>query len=499
MIRNTELIMHGAEYVPEMLSAEWLEARTRRQGKNKEEAESANEVVEEATPKVEPDNVAALCEYLSKCFVRNRNQLHDVDDLNVPLSQADLKKLALQKFKRAFPEIELTSELLRDVFQRAMIETHDDVSQQIPLWNGTTQCAPGNDDRVFPVRDMVAINTWRKPAYRNLTSAQPNMAMLEALLQRIFQHAVDRRVFIDWLAWCLKNEADKPNWAIFLYSRQKGTGKSTLCQLATRLFGEENSVAQNSIAKLTGKFNKPLLDSKLIVSEELQLKPDSPHGNTLKTYITERVTVSEAKGKEVEKVQQSCCFLFTSNHLPLWIEADERRYYVINVDHSGHASGPDAEEFGSFIAEFNAWMERDENIAGLYRGLLEHQLSNDFNPRSLNLSLIETPVMQQIMGASREVLLVRLEEILAGLGVFAVPLEVIAKLFIEKLKTNQNRIRHMMPELGWRSETAKWGGVDHSRAIWVHRDYQVSGGRVRGPNGYDEPIWPDDGEVEIIE
>jgi len=63
--------------------------------------------------------------------------------------------------------------------------------------------------------------------------------------------------------------------------------------------------------------------------------------------------------------------------------------------------------------------------------------------------------MQQVMGASREVLLVRLEEQLAGLGVFAVPQEVLAKLFLEKLRTNQNRIRHMMPELGWRSQTAK--------------------------------------------
>ncbi len=107
--------------------------------------------------------------------------------------------------------------------------------------------------------------------------------------------------------------------------------------------------------------------------------------------------------------------------------------------------------------------------------------------------------MQQIMGASREVLLVRLEELLAGLGVFAVPLEVIATLFVEKLKTNQNRIRHMMPELGWRSETAKWGGVDHSRAIWVHRDYQVSRGRVLGPNGYNEPVSKTEEEIEIIE
>lgn len=492
MKHDLKLILGAEDYVPELFPVEWLEKGS--SGLAEFRAENSPKQGDEE----DADNVATLCEFLSKAFVRNRNQLYDVDDLNVPLSQADLKKLSLQKFKRAFPDLELTSELLRDVFQRVMIDTHDDKNQQIPLWNGTTRCAPGYDERVFSVRDMVAINTWRQPSYRLITSAKPRQGMFDALLERIFPHAVDRRVFTDWLAWCLQNEADKSNWAIFLYSRQKGTGKSTLCQLATRLFGEENSVAQNSITKLTGRFNKPILDSKLIVSEELQLKPDSPHGNTLKTYITERVTVSEAKGREVEKVQQSCCFLFTSNHLPLWIEADERRYYVIDVNHSGHASGPDAEDFGSFIAEFYAWMERDANIADLYRALMQHRLSNDFNARSLNLSLIETPVMQQIMGASREVLLVRLEELLAGLGSFAVPQEVLAKLFIENLKTNQNRIRHMMLELGWRSETAKWGGIDHRRVIWIHPDYQVTGGRVRGPDGYDEPVSQTEEGIEIV-
>ncbi len=268
--------------------------------------------------------------------------------------------------------------------------------------------------------------------------------------------------------------------------------------MITKLFGEENSITQNSVAKLTGKFNKPILDSKLVVSEELQLKPDSPQGNTLKTYITEQVTVSEAKGREVEKVTQCCCFVFTTNHLPLWIEGGDRRYYVVEVDHDGHASGPAAEDFGNFIGEFNAWMDQPENVARLYGGLMEHRQSNDFNPRSLNLSLIKTPVMQHIMGASREVLLVRLEEHINGLGRFAIPQEKLAKVFIEDLKTNQNRIRHMMPELQWRSENVKWGGVDHARTVWVHPVYQVAGGRVRGPDGYDEPIDPEEDEVEII-
>lgn len=71
---------------------------------------------------------------------------------------------------------------------------------------------------------------------------------------------------------------------------------------------------------------------------------------------------------------------------------------------------------------------------------------------------------------------------------FAIPQDVLIRVFVEDLKTNQNRIRHMMPELGWRSEHVKWGGVDYARAIWVHPDYQVAQGHVRGPDGYEQPI-----------
>ncbi len=113
-----------------------------------------------------------------------------------------------------------------------------------------------------------------------------------------------------------------------------------------------------------------------------------------------------------------------------------------------------------------------------------------YPPRSLNLSSIQTPVMKQLMGGTREVLLGRQEEKLAAMEVFAVPREVLAKIFHEELKTGQNRLRHMMSELGWRSESAKRGGVDNSRTVWFYCDYQVVGGRVKGRDGYDESVCP---------
>ncbi|WOI28725.1 primase-helicase family protein [Sulfitobacter dubius] len=450
--------------------------------------------VEEKALKIEKveeegfDTVSFLSGKVAGWFVRSQNNFHCVENLSSRLTKRDVQRMTVARVRRCFPDLAVDENVWRQVFKRAIEETHDDPSQSIPIWNGSTRCCPGLSTAIVPSGEMVSVNTWQLPRYRQIGETVGDIGMFDEFLVRIFPYEVDRHVFKDWLSWCLQNEADKPAWAPFLYSRRKGTGKSTLCQLVVKLFGDENSITQNSIEKLTGRFNKPLLDSKLVVSEELQLKPNSSRGNTLKTYISEKVTTSEVKGREVEKVRQHCCFLFTTNHLPLWIEADERRYYVIDVDHDGSASGPNAAEFGAFVAEFVAWMDNDENIARLYNALLQHRQSNSFNPRALNLSAIDTPVMQQIMGASREVSLVRLEEWLAEQGVFALPQERIAFFFVETLRTNQNRIRHMMPELRWRPVSVKWGGVDHARVVWVHADYQVAGGRVRGPEGYDQPI-----------
>lgn len=60
--------------------------------------------------------------------------------------------------------------------------------------------------------------------------------------------------------------------------------------LLIRLFGEANATTQNNIDKLTGRFNMTLLRSKLVVCEEVNLRPGSGDANTLKTYITEKFT-----------------------------------------------------------------------------------------------------------------------------------------------------------------------------------------------------------------
>jgi integrase len=73
-------------------------------------------------------------------------------------------------------------------------------------------------------------------------------------------------MLLNWLAWCLQNEGDKPGWAPFLYSSTKGSGKSTFAKIAGLLFGTQNTATENNINKLVSRFNAPILEQLLDTS-----------------------------------------------------------------------------------------------------------------------------------------------------------------------------------------------------------------------------------------
>lgn len=448
-------------------------------------------------PKNDEYWVTTLSKAVSSWYVRRENHFYSVRNPSSSINQSDLQRACLFRIRDEFPEFEFDKEVLKRVFSKSIEARHTDQERSIPVWGRSQVCQPDVDSRVVWEEGTVSLNAWHRPEYRTGETDDGKPGVYVELLNQMFPREEDREVFTNWLAWCLQNEADKPMWAPFLYSRAKGTGKSTLCTLVTALFGRENSMVLNNVSEVTAKFNMPILLSKLVVCEELQLRPDSKEGNRLKTYLTETETSSEAKGRDIERIKQCCCFLFTSNHLPIWIEADERRYFVIDVDHSGHASGDDAREFGDLVKKVHDFMSNPAELRGLYRWLMERRIPNSFNAKSLNSTELTSPIMERIQGASRQVLSQQLEEILNERKVFAISQNDLMTVFVERLKANTGRIRHLMTELGWTSVTAKWGGKDYGRAAWVHPHYQLVRGKVLGPRGYHESMKSEGDDFEV--
>ena len=180
---------------------------------------------------------------------------------------------------------------------------------------------------------------------------------------------------------------------------------------------------------------------------------------------------------------QYCCFLLTTNHLPLWIEAEDRRYYVVEIDHDGHAAGPRSKDFTGLVEVVLAALGSPDRLAYLYRALMTRELPEGFSAKTLNVERDATDVMKRIHQSAAQVTTEQLREHLAKKGVFAVSETSLAEVAQIQLRANANQLRHVMAELGWSRLDVKWGGVDYTRKLWVHPDYAVHRGNITGPDG----------------
>lgn len=442
--------------------------------------------IEDTRPNTKPsaEDINKLVRALSTWYVRMDGKYFDAANPTNKFNREDIQAASIHRFHEEMSEIPLTDTLLRDAFDTAFVRTSLDRTLTIPTWNGTRQCIPGETNRFIWQHGMVSLNSWAQPHYRTIQDEDADPGTVRDFMNVILPNAEHRSVFLNWLAWCLQNEADKPTWGPLLYSKKKGTGKSTLCDIVTALFGRDNSIRQNNVDKLTGKFNMELMLSKFIVSEELEIRPGTRAGNALKTFMTETEAVSEAKGREVQRVQQRFCCMFTTNHLPLWIEDDDRRYWIVDVDHDGHAGGPDAAAFNELVGNVKEYIKHDAHLIRLYNWLMQRELPEGFTGKAFDIEKYQTPTMELIFGNGAHTTLDMMREYLDEMGLHVLREADVVRVVVSELKANPASTKHLMSELGWHKVKVKWGGVDYQRAIWVRPQYHVERGEVFGPDGF---------------
>jgi len=427
-------------------------------------------------------HIQHLAKVYGNQIVRRDNKFYDMDHLGVPLSRNDVEMMILNRIREEHPGIPLSNELLKGLFKLLIEQRHTDVDRAFQVWNGTSVSEPGNLNRLIMSRGAATANVWSEPAYRSLKVNSADFGVIADFLRAFFQRKEDRNQFLNWLAWCLQNEGDKPAWAPFLYSRGKGTGKSTTCRILSELFGTQNTAVQNNISKLTQQFNATVLTSKLVVCEETQIKPGSAQANAIKTFITDPYVLVERKGLEAERAKQSSCFVFTSNFAPTWMEEGERRYFVMDVDHAGRSGGPQADEFSELVGHVHLFLDDPASVGRLYNALLQWRIPATFSAKSLNIAEVSTPIMQRLQQTSRQTIVDQLEELLNERGLVVLPEADVVEFVRKNLNANMNQTKHLMDDLEWQKAKVKWGGKDFARAIWVRPGFMVDRGKIYGPD-----------------
>ncbi len=427
-------------------------------------------------------HVAEMALVFGNQFLRRDNKFYDIAHLGSPLSRNDVEMMILNRIKEEHPEVQLTPDLLKQLYKCLIEARHTDTSRAIQVWNGMTICAPGNRSRLIFSRGAAATNAWSEPEYRSLKINAADFGIVEDFFDAFFQRNEEKEQFLNWLTWSLRHEDEKPSWAPFFFSRGKGTGKSTTCRILSELFGLQNTAVQNNLDKLTQQFNSTVLTSKLIISEETQLRPGSTQGNAIKTYITEPLVLVERKGLEAERTQQYCCFVFTSNFPPTWMEEGERRYLVIEVDHDGRSGGPLATQFSSLVGQVHAFLDEPANVARLYNAIVRRELPATFNAKSLNIAEHSTPFMRRLNQTNRQTIVDQLEELLNLRELVVLPEADVVHFVRKNLSGSINQTKHLMDDLEWQKSKVKWGGKNFGRAIWVKPGYMIDNGKIYGPD-----------------
>ena len=424
--------------------------------------------------------------FAASCFVQHKRKYLDVQT-NVELTDLEIfralsQKIA-QKFHKWYQSKKLTASMIDEISFAVVNGTTIDPRMSFALYSGKKYMLPGNKAKRLWRNGYCDLNNWVEPTYRHEEAAERDEAKPLGSLQDLIDFAIktplERQILLDWLGWSLRYEYLKPRWAIFLFSETKGTGKSTLLELGQALFGEANTANENGIEGLTQRFASDSLSKKFVKVEEVKLSSHSDAGNKMKDYITGDAALVDVKHMPKQTIPLKCAFMLTTNHKPTWLEGGERRYFLIDMDHAGHAYGDRKDAFDEITAAFRKDLENPKQLKRWYIELTGRNHHKDFDPFVLKPQKIGSPLMKELMGEARIEVKDVLEDLLAIYSVTVIPSadqQLLANHF--KLKGQQS-LRNILRDLGWLPISARFDGK--TQRIWVRQDNTVEKGRLDAP------------------
>ena len=416
------------------------------------------------------DDSDEVLRIVSSWYVKKNNAYHDVENLQVKYQPHDIKQVIVQRMVETFPLWQLSDQGWRDFFKLLLDPPVNNLNPErsIAVWSGKQTFIPQNEQKVIFEQGTASINTWSRPTYRDRIGVEDTA--FDNFIDYVIPKQEEREVFFFFLVWVLRHEAQKPAWAVMLYSEKQGTGKSTLADILIALFGGLNTGRVNGVTKLVGRFNKEVLENKLVIVEEVEVKRGSPQANMIKSLVTEDSTMVEAKLMPVYVQKIYCAFLMTTNHLPLWLEESDRRFFILNFDHDGYANGgQDYEGFTKLVGAIKRQIKTPEGIKGIYDQLMQRDVPQDFGLK-LDITKHRTDIMERLQDLSPDAAKQVLEETLRDRNIVFVPMKLAHQLINKITPREVNAQTHIFTELGWRKGKFAWDGGPQNRAWYLVLD-----------------------------
>lgn len=175
-----------------------------------------------------------------------------------------------------------------------------------------------------------------------------------------------------WLALPLQRLGTKMRTSLIVHSRTEGTGKSLMMDIMRRIYGRySRSITQ---VQLQSEFNGWQSGMLFCVAEEVVSASERKNlKNLLQNMITNEVVQINEKNMPVREERSFANFAFLSNEqLPMLLNATDRRYTVLQVEHRHDAE---------YFAAIGRQMENG-GIEAFYHWLLNYDLDG-FNEYTL--------------------------------------------------------------------------------------------------------------------
>ena len=265
------------------------------------------------------------------------------------------------------------------------------------VW-GTRTCNdlmynPTEDD-LFIYDGRTYLNTYRPDLVPQAPPAPLSSGNLKAVaavemhLQLLLPNDRERKLFLDWLAFCVQNPGRKIRWSPLLIG-MPGDGKSAFLSMMRKVMGPKNVRILNN-KTLESNFTGWATGQCLIGIEELKMHSHNRHDifNGIKDIISNTDIEIHPKGKDPYNLPNFSNVLALSNFLDAAPATEEDRRLFFLKTAFVNCSADDLADGIRKISNKEPEQYWDElfdkalthHIPGLRRWLLERRLSAEFDP-----------------------------------------------------------------------------------------------------------------------
>jgi hypothetical protein len=229
--------------------------------------------------------------------------------------------------------------------------------------------APGAEQII----DSKYYNVWAGWPYEPKKGAVDSF---HKLLDNVFatQPKEYRHWFLQWCAYPIQNPGTKLKQAVILWGGQ-GSGKSFLLEAVRRLYGRHGTTITNE--QLESPFTEWQEGKQFVIGEEITSGTHDKKAisEKLKFLITSsEVAVNRKYQTAYELPNRMNLALVSNNAVPVRIEEDDRRYFVINVRGSNIAYDKAYD-----IPTIDTWAHSDEGMQALMYYMLHYDVTG-FDP-----------------------------------------------------------------------------------------------------------------------